>query len=101
MPFESKSQNRLEIVNELMILIVGYCTAISVGWNLSANYRLYVGLFTILLIAGVILFNIARWLVYVIKYTKLNWRRFTNIRKRRQATSCEKANKLADSKQKE
>lgn len=81
-PFESRAQNKLEIANELMILFTGYCTAISVGWNMPAGHRFYVGLITIFFIAAVILFNVARWLTFMIKYAKMHHRGFINRRRR-------------------
>ena len=96
-PFQSKTQNRLEIANELMILITGYCVAVSVGWNLPTNHRLYVGLATIFFLSIVILFNIGRWLVFMIKYARMelfrlvNGRRMTKVQDRKIALEKEQA----------
>ena len=76
LPYESKNQNRLEIINEIMVLITGYCMLISVGWNMPPSARLYVGLTTIFFIVAVVLLNIARWLVFLIKYARMNYKRY-------------------------
>ena len=66
-----------------MILITGYCVAVSVGWNLPTHHRYYVGVTTIFFLSIVILFNIARWMVFMIKYAKMHWQRLVNGRRRR------------------
>ena len=81
-PFESRAQNKLELINELLILFTGYCAAISVGWALPSNHRFIVGVTTVVLIAAVVLFNVARWIVFVVKYAKMNYKRISNTRKR-------------------
>lgn len=91
-PFESRGQNKLELVNECLILLTGYCAAISVGWALPSNHRFIVGVTTVILIAAVILFNVARWIVFIIKYAKMNYKRISNTRKRAfQVDDIEKA----------
>ena len=76
-----------------MILITGYFVAISVGWNLPAQHRYVVGIATTLLIASVILLNVARWIVFVIKYARLNIKRLSNRRKGKKDASIGKAMK--------
>ena len=87
MPFESKSQNRLEMTNEMMILFTGYFVAISVGWNLPAQHRDIVGFVSTFFITIVILFNVARWLVFMIKYARMNLDRLANKRKRQRTNA--------------
>ena len=99
-PFDSRTQNKLEVANELVILVTGYCSAISVGWGMSADHRFYVGLITVFFIAAVILFNLVRWLVFLVKYAKLNCRRFV-YRRRRAIQVDDSDHKLTMAKQKE
>ena len=75
LPFDSYSQNRLEVINELLILTTGYCMVISCGWNMPADQRLCVGIVTVLLIFLTINFNIARWISFTLKYAKMNIKR--------------------------
>ena len=75
LPFDSYSQNRLEIINELLISTTGYCMAISCGWSMPADQRLYVGIVTVVFIFLTIDFNIARWISFTLKYAKMNLKR--------------------------
>ena len=59
-----------------MVLITGYCMLISVGWNMPSAARFYVGLTTIFFIVAVVILNIARWLVFLIKYARMNYKRY-------------------------
>ena len=74
-----------------MILITGYCVAVSVGWNLPTNHRYYVGLTTIFFLSVVILFNLARWVIFIIKYTKMYWQRLVNGRRMAKVQDQKKA----------
>ena len=49
---------------------------ISVGWNMPSSARFYVGLTTIFFIVAVVILNIARWLVFLIKYARMNYKRY-------------------------
>ena len=59
-----------------MVLITGYCMLISAGWNMPSGPRFYVGLTTIFFIVAVVILNISRWLVFLIKYAKMNYKRY-------------------------
>ena len=90
-PFESKSQNSLEITNELFILIIGYSAAVSVGWNLPFTHRFTVGLATIILIFTMIVFNIVRWAIFVANYIRISCRRFIKRRRSSKKVAVKRA----------
>ena len=74
LPFDSFSQNLLEVVNEILVLVCAYSMAVSCGWNLSPDHRLKLGVSTVVLTLFVINYNVIRWLCYVVKYVRLNWK---------------------------
>ena len=88
-PYESQSQNRLEAANEAMILLTGYCIAISAGWNMTSDIRNLVGLVTVFIVLSVIVLNVGRWTVFMIKYGKMHWQKYL-IKKKIQTLSSSK-----------
>ena len=57
-------------------MITGYCMAISCCWNMPAHHRLWVGIMTVVFIFMTIIFNVVRWILFVMKYLKLRLLRF-------------------------
>ena len=73
-PFESPSQNWIEIANELFILVITYLVAVCVGWNLPLTHRVIVGLATVALIFAMITVNFIYWAIQFSKSIKYSFR---------------------------
>ena len=74
-PFADSTQNRIEIFNEIAILLLGYHMIISAGFNIPNFHRTCVGISAVCLILMLITVNVTRWAFFVAHAIKLRHRR--------------------------
>ena len=95
-PFESTTQNRVEIANEVLILILGYHMAVVTGFNVPSWHRYRVGVSTIAFILLLIALNVCRWALFVAHSLKLLFRRWGNRRRPRTAAELKERQKARE-----
>ena len=90
-PYDTKYQNRVEIGNELNVLLVGYLACQILYSSHSAEMMHNVGLFIVIVILGSVAINLTFVIFFLLKEMK---NRFLNCKKKRLAKLKQK--KLAE-----